>query len=103
MSHVDLKSPDIYELYVGSVRIEVGFRIEASLIKRMCCSISCLYFIATRFLSWLQLSPTAGASTNCAANLIPVPGYGCFLKCRSGYDSIIGGSMESALHQQRWT
>ena len=48
--HVDPKIPDIHELYVGSVMVEVGFRIWANFVKRMCSFISCLCFIATRFL-----------------------------------------------------
>ena len=35
MSHVGPKSPNIYELYVGSVKVEVGFRIGANFKKRM--------------------------------------------------------------------
>ena len=73
LSRVGPKSPDIYELYLGSVRVKVGFRIGASFIKRMFSSISCWSLIATRFLFRLQLSPTTGGSTNCAANLKQVP------------------------------
>ena len=42
LSHVDPKSPDIHGLYVGSVRVKVGFKIGANFVKHMCSSISCL-------------------------------------------------------------
>ena len=91
------KSPDIYELYVSSVKVQVAFRDGACLIKRMFTSISSLCLIATRFR--FQLSPIVGATTSCAANLKPVPGSCLFWKiCPKEYIPL-GNNEHNNLYQ----